>query len=296
MFVAHQHPDGVGGGPLAVQVAADGSRVTAFGCQRSAVEPAAGHAHLGNAAVRPDLHPLGAALPGIHAAVGGAVIEDVVLPVDAFQPAVVVAEGVAGFLAGKQVTVAHHHAAIAESAVGPVADRVAQLVAGNGRVNKVVFSADLADGAGLKQFVPGKAGAPGMAHGGQQAARFGAQGEHIILQRHDHRGFLRLDRLLFGARSVAGIQVDGAVLVPEHAGVKGDGIPRALPQDATLPVPHHAVEHIVPGGGIAYRHADGLHLVVGAVVEVVAPILALYHVGAHSSCSPWGMRGSWVRW
>ena len=164
-------------------------------------------------------------------------------------------------------------------------------MAGNGRVNKVVFSADLADGAGLKQFVPGKAGAPGMAHGGQQAARFGAQGEHIILQRHDHRGFLRLDRLLFGARSVAGIQVDGAVLVPEHAGVKGDGIPRALPQDATLPVPHHAVEHIVPGGGIAYRHADGLHLVVGAVVEVVAPILALYHVGGPQFVFPVGHAG-----
>ena len=83
-------------------------------------------------------------------------VKDVVCPVDLDEAAV----GVAGVHAGvlhvrdpgqTDVPAAHQHTAVGEAPRGAVADGIAEVVAVEGTVNKIVFSVELPHGAGLPE-------------------------------------------------------------------------------------------------------------------------------------------------
>ena len=234
------------------------------------------HEHLLDAPVLPDLNSLRTALTREHAPVGLPVIENVILPVDALDPAVVVAVAVFWglvFIFREDVRIAHHHAAVDEPAVGPVAHRVAELVERYRRVDEVVFPAYLPDRAGLKELMTLKAGPLGLSERRKKLLRLLRHGFHVIHEPHDHRSFRLLADRLLRARSVARVEVDLPVVIHKDARVEGDRVARPLAQRAAVFVRDDSIKMKFSRRTVRHRYPDRLDRVVRAVEQVVFSVL-----------------------
>ena len=217
-------------------------------------------------------------------AVGLPVVEDIPVLPDVQQPAVGIAQVVQALslvlvAVQEQVTLAHQRASEGEAAVGPVADRIAQLVVVPGGVDKDVLVPVLADGAGLEKLVVGE-GAGALL--GKNHLGLSLDGEHIPLQLH-HRATVVFQ--LFeagdgggGGGVKPGVQPDPPVVVRQHAGVEGELV-------AFFPAPYRAVwvadmaqELIMPRRSVADGHPHDPHKIEG-VVEVIPPVRPPAYVG-----------------
>ena len=279
------------------QVAGNRGRVVAFSAERAAIQAAGGDLYLRDAAVGENLDLFGTALTGIFGAVGLAVVEDVPFPVCLDHTTVVVAEGVDrnGASIKTDIAVGNDCAAVDKAAVRAVAGRIAELMALMGRVDKVVFFADLADGGRLKKSMSFKSGTCGMVTAGNQHAGRFLQGEHIGFQFGDHAVFTELNihqpfhrcaarfgdlfqllfgqfgelHFLFGGRRKAIVEIHPSIVIGQHRRVKR----HEFPQDLTVGIMDMAVKCKRSGGRIADRNPD-LGIEGEAIIQIIPSIRA----------------------
>ena len=217
-------------------------------------------------------------------AVGLPVVEDIPVLPDVQQPAVGIAQVVQALslvlvAVQEQVTLAHQRASEGEAAVGPVADRIAQLVVVSGGVDEDVLVPVLADGAGLKKLVVGE-GAGALL--GKNHLGLPLDGEHIPLQLH-HRAAVIAQLLEAGdeggrGRIKPGVQPDPPVVVRQHAGVEGELVALPPSPDSAVGIMDMAKELVFPCRGVADGHPHNPHEVKG-VVEIIPPVHPPAHVG-----------------
>ena len=270
----------------APEVAGDTGGVAAPAPERPAVQAAAGHLRLAETAVGRAFELFGAGLAGIRVPVRLAVVEDIPVAVQLHHPSVGVAQVVGGAVLVRvsvqvQVALVHQRTAEAEFSVRAVADRVAQLVVVGGGIDKHVFAVDLADGRGLEELMPFEIRRWIVRFEGKQQFRSGLDRKHVLFQLQHHAAALpvpaetaeRGGHLRLETR----VQVHAAVIVGQHAGVKGKLVAFPPPPDGAVWVMDVAIEPVLPIRRIAHRNTHHAQEIVG-VVQVIPPVRTDRHV------------------
>ena len=219
--------------------------------------------------------------------VGLAMIEHVVLAVRFHDGAVRVARVVGGVLdalapAQTHVAYADDGSAVSEFAVGAVAYGVAELVAEERGINKVIFPVYLAHGRRLEELVPFEVGACGVALALGDILWILVHRHHVGSEHGDRRA-LAADRLAAGqeegieGRAEAGVKVY-LVALDVDAGVELEDVALPLAQSGAVGIVHVIHELVLSRRSVAHRDAD--HAVVGAeIIEVIPSVRAAAHVG-----------------
>lgn len=266
-----------------LEIAGDGGRIGAQPLQRTAVQIAAGHLRLPEAAISVHEDLLRHALPGEHTGVGVTVTEDVVVTADLDDAAVVVAEISLGLPARPEhkvlrsgavkadVAVGMERPAISEAPVRPIGHRVDQLVALNGRIDEVVPSVEFPDGAGLEELMPLEARASGIDAVRKKPGWSGADRPHIGLELHVVSGIpgmpspaaRRVDRV---HRTLSCIEVDASIVIHEDAGIERHEVRVLLSPRGAIRMHDAAHVGILPCRLVAHGDVH-LELVCQAVVR-----------------------------
>ena len=271
---------------FAPQVAGDPGRIGALAFQRAAVQAAAGHLRLLEAAIGGSLQGFSTSLTGIGMLVGLAMVEDVPASVQFHHPAMRVAQVIQGFALIRapvhvQIALIHQRAAVSEPAIRPIADRVAQFMVVAGRVHEHVLPIDLADGAGLEKLMTLKRASRAVAFSREQQLRVPLDGDHILVQFNYYAAAVfQVVKAAEDGRhlgSESGIQVYTFVIINQHAGVERKFIAFAPPEQGAIGVMNVAIVGILSVRLIAHCHANRAKKVVG-VIQIVPPIRPLRHV------------------
>ena len=200
-----------------------------------------------------------AALSGKLGSVGLSVVENIPLPVNIFNAAMGISQTVQGILGTSSlkshISDIYDCPAINIIPVRPAADRIAQFVAEDRGIYKIIGASDFTDGAGLKKLMAHKACPLTVRNGGQKQAGLRFQGNHILFQRHHLGALLPSDMLLMHGR-VAGIQIDFPIIIYENTGIKLSQIILPSSQYSTVRMLHKAQEFIASRRRIANRNAD----------------------------------------
>ena len=169
-------------------MAGDGGRIASAGCERSAVQAAAGDFYLLNAAILADIDFLRTALSGKLCSVGLTMIENIIISADFRDAAVIIAQRIHRMFTVVQadVSVRDDGAAIDKTCIRPVADRIAQLMALVAGIDKIILPANFPDRGGLEEAVALKAGSRRVMSARNQYAGLLLRRHHILFQLHYH--------------------------------------------------------------------------------------------------------------
>ena len=272
---------------LAPQVAGDARLVLADAVQRAAVQTAAGHFRLLEAAVGRAFQRFGAGLARVGVLVRLAMIEDVPLPVQLRHAAVGVAKVVrAARLVGGaaihvQVAQVHQRPAVAVAGQRMFADGIAQFVVVLRRVHEDVLAVDFADAACLKEGVSREFRRRIVVLLRENQLHFILDGQHVLFQLHaDTAGIAEVMEAAHDERHLrreAGVEVHTPVVIHQRTGVERELIPGSAAPLAPVGITDMAVVFIRALRLITDRHAHASKEIIG-VIEVIAPVHALHHV------------------
>ena len=272
---------------LAPQVAGDTRLVFADTVQRAAVQTAAGHFRLLEAAVGRALQRFGAGLARVGVLVRLAMVEDVPLPVQFRHAAMGVAEVVraarlvGGSVLHVQVAQVHQRSAVAVAGQRMFADGIAQFVVVLRRVHKNVLAVDFADAACLEEGVSREFLRRVVVLLRENQLHFVLDGQHVLFQFHaDAAGIAEVMEAAHDERHLrrkAGVEVDAPVVIHQRTGVERELIPGAAAPLAPVGITDMTVVFIRTLRLITDRHAHASKEIIG-IIEVIAPVHALHHV------------------
>ena len=262
---------GIDGILLCEQVAGNIGRIGSFAFQRSAVQTAGGHLHLGDGSVRQEGYFLGHALTAVGGAVGLAVIEDVGFITDPDEAAVVVSAVIHGFAGGfvaadADIVVADDHAFVFKTVIRIPADSKAQLMHHNRGIDEVIQIPKLPDGGGLEELMAFIAGTGTEGLAGHDEDRLLLNGQHVFCQLCAHGA---VAGSVHGGTET-GIQ-PGFAVFRDDTGIELGFIPGPVAQQAAVLIMHMAVEFIFAGGRVANGNCHAA-LLVQHIIEVVPAV------------------------
>ena len=261
----------------AEQVAGNVRRIFPAARKRPAIAATGGQLHLRDGSIWKDANRFQAALPAEICSVGVTVIENVPLPIDFFNTAVIVPAVKHGLVCrfigiNMQIAITDDYTGKSERAKRRAAAGIAEFMVRDRGVDEIIGIPCLPNGGCLKEREIRKAGSGSIWRAGSDCHRLSSNRQHIRLQNRYHGaaavGICR--------RTEACIQVDCAPL-KEYAGVKLGRVALPFAEAASVRMVDIPVELIPSGRGVTDGHRDHRQLVEN-IVEVVSSICPTGHV------------------